>query len=46
MQVGYITNQKASLSQLAAAYVHKLRSVIKEFGHDVIGEDGAVPEAQ
>ena len=44
MQVGYITNEKASLSQLAAAYIQKLRSVIKDFGHAVIGEEGAVSE--
>lgn len=46
MQVGYITNQKASLTQLAAAYVHKLKSVIKDFGHVVIDEEGMVSEAE
>ncbi|GMK38892.1 LysR family transcriptional regulator [Paenibacillus sp. CCS19] len=39
MEIGYITNQKATLSQLAAAYVHKLKSVIKDSGHPIINEE-------
>lgn len=39
MQVGYITNQKASLSRLAENYVRKLRSVIKDSGYSIISQE-------
>ncbi|WP_123042510.1 LysR family transcriptional regulator [Cohnella candidum] len=39
MQVGYITNEKASLSRLAKDYVRILKSVIADFGYPVIHEE-------
>ncbi|MFF2091215.1 LysR family transcriptional regulator [Paenibacillus sp. NPDC058174] len=39
IQVGYIVNQKASLSQLAAAYVMKLKTVITDFGYPIIKQE-------
>lgn len=39
MQVGYIVNQKASLSQLAAAYVLKLKTIIMDFGYPMINQE-------
>ncbi|MWC30244.1 LysR family transcriptional regulator [Paenibacillus sp. MMS18-CY102] len=40
MQIGYITNKKVNLSQLAIDYVRKLKVVISDFGYAIIkGED-------
>ena len=36
MLIGYIVNNKANLSRLAASYVDKLKEIIKDFGYDVI----------
>lgn len=39
MQIGYITNKKANLSQLAITYVQKLKSVIADFGYTIIDQE-------
>ncbi|MFC5403251.1 LysR family transcriptional regulator [Cohnella soli] len=39
MEIGYITNKKANLSQLAASYVSKLKSVISDFGYPIIRQE-------
>ncbi len=39
MQIGYITNKKASLSHLAEAYVRKLKGVIADFGFPILSKE-------
>lgn len=39
MEIGYITNRKVTLSQLATAYVAKLQSVLADFGYPIIGKE-------
>lgn len=39
MQIGYITNRKASLSHLAEAYVGKLKGVIADFGYPILSKE-------
>lgn len=39
MHIGYITNNKANLSQLASDYVRKLKQVIAEYGYPIIQQE-------
>lgn len=39
MEIGYVTNKKTTLSQLAAAYVSKLKDVITQFGYPILSEE-------
>ncbi|EFM11129.1 transcriptional regulator, LysR family [Paenibacillus curdlanolyticus YK9] len=39
MQIGYITNKKVNLSQLAIDYVRKLKDVISDVGYAIINEE-------
>lgn len=38
MEIGYVTNKKTQLSQLASAYVGKLQDVIEQFGYTIVRE--------
>ncbi|SDW15189.1 LysR family transcriptional regulator [Paenibacillus sp. CF384] len=38
MQIGYITNKKTNLSQLATDYVGKLESIIADFGYAILSQ--------